>query len=97
MGSCYSGEHIAGDHIHTDRPAFNTEEPQQKYSLGTVNKRLIEGVGRGVGVGVEEGLNMFYCAQTSPMYAMFAEKREIPYDVNKASGQCTNEQITFMK
>ena len=39
MGSCYSDDHIALAHIHMDMPTYNTEEPQQKYSLGTVYKK----------------------------------------------------------
>ena len=50
MGSRYSDDHIAKDHIHTDI-ICNTEEPQQKYRLGTVSNRLLEG----------GGLNAFYC------------------------------------
>ena len=46
MSSCYSGDHIAKDHIHTDITTCNIEEPQQKYRLGTVSNRLLE-VGRG--------------------------------------------------
>ena len=34
MSSCYSGDHIAGDHIHTGVTICNTEELQQKYCLG---------------------------------------------------------------
>ena len=40
MGSCYSGEHIAEDLIHTDVTTCNTEEPQQKNRLGTFSSRL---------------------------------------------------------
>ena len=36
MDSCYSGDYIAGDHIHTDITICNIEEPQQEYRLGTV-------------------------------------------------------------
>ena len=45
MDSCYAGDHTAGDHIHTDITTRNTEEQQQKYRLGTVSKRLREGMG----------------------------------------------------
>ena len=45
MGSCNSGDPIAEDRIHTDITTCNTEEPQQKYRLGTVSYRLL---GRGV-------------------------------------------------
>ena len=45
MDNCYSADHIAEDHMHTDITC-NIEEPQQEY-LGTVSNRL-----RG-------GLNMF--------------------------------------
>ena len=37
MGSCYSGDQIAEDHIHTDIATCDIEEPQQKYRLGTVS------------------------------------------------------------
>ena len=30
MGSCYSGDRIARDHIHTDKTTFNNAEPQKK-------------------------------------------------------------------
>ena len=30
MGSCYSGDQIAGDHIHADITTSNTEESQPK-------------------------------------------------------------------
>ena len=33
MGSCYSGDHIAGDHIHMDIAICNIKEPQQEYRL----------------------------------------------------------------
>ena len=41
MGICYpsSGDHNAGDRIHTDRTTCKIEEPQQKYSLGAVGNR----------------------------------------------------------
>ena len=54
MDSCYSGDHIAGDHIHTDMITSYTEEPQQKYRLGPVSNRLMS------------GLNMFYWNKPSP-------------------------------
>ena len=44
MGNCYSAHDIAEDHIHTDITC-NIEETQQKYSLGTVSNRLLEGGG----------------------------------------------------
>ena len=59
MGIYYSADHTAEDHIHTDI-ICNTEEPQQKYRLGTFSNRLLEG-GRGRG---GRGLNMFYWIQT---------------------------------
>ena len=43
MGNCYSIDHIAEDHIHTDITC-NIEEPQQKYRLGTVSNRLLRGL-----------------------------------------------------
>ena len=33
MGSCYSGDQIAGDHMHTDITTCNIDEPQHKYRL----------------------------------------------------------------
>ena len=42
MVSCYSGDHIAEDHIHTDITTCNTDELQQKYRLGTVSCRLLD-------------------------------------------------------
>ena len=42
MGNCYSADHIAKDHIHTDITC-NTEELQQMYRLGTVSNRLLGG------------------------------------------------------
>ena len=50
MGSCcYSGDHNAEDHIHTDITACNIEEPQQTYRLG--HNRLLGGSGGGGGGG----------------------------------------------
>ena len=43
MGSRYSADHIAKDHIHIDI-TYNTEESQQKYRLGTVSNRLLGGL-----------------------------------------------------
>ena len=60
MGSCYSIDHIAEDPIHTSI-AYNIEEPQQKYCLGTVSNRLLG------------GLNMFYRARTSPSASAIAQ------------------------
>ena len=52
MCSCYSGDHNAEDHIHTDITTHNVEEPQQKDRLGKVCNRLLG------------CLNMFYRTQT---------------------------------
>ena len=46
MGSFYSADHIAEDHIHTDITC-NIEEPRQKRRLGT---EVINCVGEGEGV-----------------------------------------------
>ena len=51
MGSYYSGDHIAGDHIYIDITICNIEKPQQKYRHRTVSNRLL---GRG-GIGGGEG------------------------------------------
>ena len=40
MGSCYSGDHIAEDHTHSDITTHNFEEPEQKYHLGTASNIL---------------------------------------------------------
>ena len=47
MGNCYSADHIAEDHIHTDITC-NIEEPHQKYRLRTVSNRLLWGRGGGL-------------------------------------------------
>ena len=47
MGNCYPADDIAEDHIHTDITC-NIEEPQQKYRIGTVSKRLLGGGGGGL-------------------------------------------------
>ena len=52
MGSCYSGDHIAGDHIYTDITTRIIEVPQQKYRLGTASSAKLE------------GLNWFYMVRT---------------------------------
>ena len=41
MDNCYSADHIAEDHIHTDIKC-NIEETQHKYRLGTVSYSLLE-------------------------------------------------------
>ena len=51
MGSCNSGDHIAEDHVHMNITTCNTEEPQQKYRLGTVGYRLLWGGWGGGGAG----------------------------------------------
>ena len=58
MGKCYLINHIAEDHIHTDI-ICNTEEPQQKFRLGTVSNRLL-------GVGGWEGLKHVLPADPNP-------------------------------
>ena len=50
MGNCFSTDHIAENHIHTDIKC-NTEEPQPKYRLGRVSNRLLGVGGRGGGGG----------------------------------------------
>ena len=42
MGNCYSVDHIAEDHIHTDITC-NMEELHQKYHNGAVGNRLLGG------------------------------------------------------
>ena len=50
MGNCYSGDHIAVHHKHSDIATCNTEEPQQKCPHGTVSNRLL-GCAWGEGLG----------------------------------------------
>ena len=45
MSNCYSADHIAEDHIHTDITC-NIEELQQKYRLGTVSSILLLDFGK---------------------------------------------------
>ena len=40
MSSCYSGDRIARDHMHTDIITCKMEEPKQKLRLGGVTNRL---------------------------------------------------------
>ena len=40
MDTCNSIDHIAEDNIHTSITHI-TEKPKQRYSLGTVNNRLL--------------------------------------------------------
>ena len=44
MHKCYLVDHTAEDHIHTDITC-NIEEPQQKYRLGSVSNRKLQGEG----------------------------------------------------
>ena len=62
MGSCYLGDHIAGNHIYSDKSTCNIEEPQQKCRHGTVSYRFLGG---GWGGG---GLSMFNWIQTLALY-----------------------------
>ena len=48
MGNCYSTDHIAEDHLHTDITC-NIEDPQQKNRLGTVSNGFLGGGGGGGG------------------------------------------------
>ena len=64
MGNRYSAKHISKDHIHT-YITCNTEEPQQKYRLGTVSKRLLG------------GLNTFNWIQTSPSASAIVQPNQI--------------------
>ena len=73
MGSCYSGDRVVGDHIHTDIIKCNIGERVQIYRLGTVSNRLLGGLNMFCWALTSPfaenwwgGLNMFYWAQTSP-------------------------------
>ena len=62
MVSCYSGDHIAEDHIDTDIITCNSEESQQKCRLRTVSNRHLRGV-----------LNMLYWAQNWPSSSVIVQ------------------------
>ena len=65
MGGCYSGDHNAETHIHTDITTGNIEESQQKHRLvGTVSNRLLE------------GLSTFYWIQTLPYPSLIQYKKQ---------------------
>ena len=68
MGNWYSAYHIAKDHIHTD-VTCTTEEPQQKYRLGTVSNRLLD-------------LNAFYWIQTLALSFYSDSKRLVRMEVS---------------
>ena len=61
MGSCYSGEHIAGYHILTDMKACTIRN--QKYHLRTASNRFLP---RG-------GLNVFTGFKPSPFASAFVQ------------------------
>ena len=55
MDSCFLGDHITKDQIHTDITARNIVKPQQKYRFGTAsNNFMVECEGEG-------GLNFKTC------------------------------------
>ena len=62
-GNCYSTDHFAEDHIHTDI-ICHIEEPQQKYRLGTVRNRF------------QWGLNMFCWIHTSPSASAIVQSKQ---------------------
>ena len=39
MGNRHSGDNTAEDHVHKDLTTCYTEEPQQKFRLGTVSNK----------------------------------------------------------
>lgn len=41
MCSCYAGDNVAEDHLHTDITTCNIEEPEQKCLLWMVINRLL--------------------------------------------------------
>ena len=43
MSSIYLGDHIAGNHIHTEILTGNMEEPQQKYHFEKFSYTLLGG------------------------------------------------------
>ena len=57
MGSCYSDDHIAGDHIYTNLTTCNIEEPLQKYCLGTIRNRLLGGLSIFYWISVSTGIS----------------------------------------
>ena len=75
MDNCYSVDHIAEDHIHTDITC-NSGEPQQKYRLGTVSKLLGGGGGAlvvGARILVGCAFVIYFCAQ-GPLYLIWYTK-----------------------
>ena len=71
MDSCNTGDHAAGDHIHTGITTGNTGKAQQKYHLGTVSKRLLGGGGGGL-----KNRYFLYCTFTFLLfiyYYLFAD------------------------
>ena len=58
MGNCYSTDHIAEDHLHTDITC-NIEDPQQKNRLGTVSNGFLGGGGGG-------GVNKHVLPESNP-------------------------------
>ena len=59
MGSCYSGDHIAGDHIHTDKKYMCVTLRNHNRSTALVSNRLLRGGDWGVGLF----LNMSFWTQ----------------------------------
>ena len=49
MGSCYLEDHIAEDHIHTDKTTYNIKEQQHKYALKLAVLEYWGGGGAGEG------------------------------------------------
>ena len=83
MGSCYSGDHIIRDHIHTDITTCNTEASQQKHRLGTVSNSFLV------------SLNLFYRIQSSPVaFAVVSNiwsAQRFPYPINTGNKQITDK------
>ena len=44
MGSCYTDDHVAGNHTHSDITTCLIEEPKEKYRFRTVSNRLLGGL-----------------------------------------------------
>ena len=56
MASCYSGDHITENHIHTDITLCNIEEQQWKFHLGADSNRLLGMGSGGSGGGLKHAL-----------------------------------------
>ena len=83
MVSCYSGDHIAEDHIDTDIIICKSEESQQKCRLGTVSNRYLRG----------GGLNMLYWARNWPSSSVIVQPSQ-KITIHSTDQNCCKPNIT---